>query len=104
MQLAFGKDLGIAVAAAGYAWMQYLGDQPSKGQLLDLYHKDMGHPGKKGTYIYACLLYAAITGKNPEGLSFEFPDIPGDAISNDEAIRMQRAAWNQWQQQGKCRP
>ena len=67
MQISFGKARGIPVAAAGYAWMKYLGPSPSKEQRLDLYHQDKGHPGPKGTYIYACLLYAVITGRLPKG-------------------------------------
>jgi hypothetical protein len=96
MQLAFGKAHGIPVAAAGYAWMRYWGDHPSREQILDLYHPDKGHPGRKGTYLYACLLYATITGRNPTGLTCDFPDIPGDALSPDEAGRMQKAAWDQY--------
>lgn len=77
MQVSFGKKWGIPVAAAGYAWMRYLGPIPSEERMLDLYHKDKGHPGAKGTYIYACLLYAAITGKTPEGLTSEFKSSRG---------------------------
>jgi hypothetical protein len=97
MQLAFGKKRGILVAAAGYAWMKYLGPNPSEAQLLDLYHADKGHPGKKGTYIYACLLYACICGLNPAGLTSEFKDIrDGIFIINDEAVKMQKSAWEEY--------
>ena len=99
MQVAFGKQRRIPVAAAGYAWMKYLGPNPSETQLLDLYHKDKGHPGAKGTYLYACLLYAVITGKSPDGLTSEFPSIRGGiSIAKDEAARMQKAAWEQYQE------
>jgi hypothetical protein len=65
--------------------------------ILDLYHPDKGHPGFKGTYIYACLLYACITGLNPEGLAAEFKDIAGGiAIAKEEAVKMQKAAWEQY--------
>ena len=102
MQLAFGKNRGIAVAAAGYAWMKYLGPHPSESQILDLYAQDKGHPGKKGTYIYACLLYAMITGKNPAGLTSEFKDIQGGIIiRQDEAAKMQQAAWEQYLETSK---
>lgn len=98
MQIAFGKKNGVAVAAAGYAWMKYLGPNPTEAQILDLYHKDKGHPGPKGTYIYACLLYACITGLNPAGLASEFKDIQGGIIiSKEEAVNMQKAAWEQYQ-------
>ena len=97
MQIAFGKKRGILVAAAGYAWMKYLGPNPSEAQLLDLYHADKGHPGKKGTYIYACLLYACISGFSPLGLKSEFNDIrDGVFIAKDEAVKMQKAAWEEY--------
>ena len=99
MQLSFGKARGIPVAAAGYAWMKYLGPSPSEEQRLDLYHPDKGHPGPKGTYIYACLLYAVITGKTPEGLTSEFPNLRGGiTIARQEATNMQKAAWQQYQE------
>jgi hypothetical protein len=99
MQISFGKKRGILVAAAGYTWMRYLGPHPSEEQTLDLYHKDKGHPGAKGTYLYACLLYAVLTGKSPEGLTSEFKTIcDGIAIPKDEAARMQKAAWKQYQE------
>ena len=66
-------------------------------QRLDLYDKDKGHPGTKGSYIYACLLYTAITGLNPEGLAHEFKNIRGGiSIPKDEALKMQKAAWEQY--------
>ena len=99
MQVSFGKKRGIAVAPAGYAWMRYLGPHPSEQQLLDLYHTDKGHPGEKGTYIYACLLYAVITGKTPEGLTSEFKNVRGGiAIPKEEAAKMQQAAWEQYRE------
>lgn len=97
MQLAFGQKHAIPVAAAGYTWMRYLGENPKEEQLLDLYHPDRGHPGKKGTYLYACLLYAHLSGKSPEGLVSEFPDIHGGVwFAEEEARRMQQAAWAQY--------
>ena len=97
MQIAFAKKMGIPVAAAGYAWMKYLGPNPSESQVLDLYHADKGHPGPKGTYIYACILYACITGLNPTGLTSEFKDIPGfSSLTKEETIKMQKCAWEQY--------
>ncbi len=100
MQVSFGRKKGITVAAAGYAWMKYLGPDPSEEQILDLYHIDKGHPGYKGSYIYACLLYAVITGKNPAELTSEFKfnlNIKGSVIiSKEEAAKMQKAAWDQY--------
>ncbi|MBI5818769.1 MAG: hypothetical protein HZA88_07260 [Verrucomicrobia bacterium] len=99
MQMSFGRKAGIPVAAAGYAWMKYWGPNPSEEETLDLYHKDKGHPGPKGTYIYACLLYATITGKTPEGLACEFKSIRGGiTLTQEEAAKMQKAAWAQHQE------
>ncbi len=99
MQILFGREKKLPVAAAGYAWMKYLGPNPSEKQLLDLYHQDKGHPGAKGTYIYACLLYAVITGKTPVGLTSEFKSIRGGiAMTKEEAANMQKAAWEQRQE------
>jgi len=102
MQVRFGRKRGIPVAAAGYAWMKYLGQKPSDKKLLDLYHKDKGHPGLKGSYIYACLLYTVLTGKNPAGLTGKFKDIRGGfSISKKEAAKMQKAAWDQYLENNK---
>jgi hypothetical protein len=100
MQVSFGRKERITVAAAGYAWMRYLGPDPSEEQLLDLYSKDKGHPGYKGSYIYACMLYAVITGKNPAELTSEFIETINTKgsiiISREEAAKMQKAAWDQY--------
>lgn len=97
MQLEFGKKRGVRVAAAGYAWMRYLGPEPSETQLLDLYHADKGHPGYKGTYIYACLLYACLSDHSPVGLISEFTAIrDGVCIATAEALKMQAVAWEQY--------
>jgi hypothetical protein len=103
MQVSFGKQRDITVAAAGYAWMKYLGPNPSEEQILNLYAKDKGHPGYKGSYIYACLLYAVITGKNPAGLTSEFKNNLGSSIiiGKKEAAKMQKAAWKQYRENRK---
>jgi len=102
MQIAFGRARGVRVAAAGYAWIRYLGPSPSKEQIWDLYATDRGHPGAKGSYIYACLLYACLTGHDPTGLTGEFKDIGGGiAIDKDEARMMQKAAWEQYLADGQ---
>jgi len=82
--------------------MKFLGPDPSEEQLLDLYDKDRGHPGPKGIYFYACLLYACLTGCNPGGFVSEFKDIrDGVFISREEAANMQEAAWQQYLENSK---
>ena len=103
MQIEFGRKWGTPVAAGGYAWMKYLGKEPTEVQRLDLYDQDKGHPGLKGTYLYACLLYAFITGESPEGLANDWlkqirtrASSGGIGIPAEEAVRMQQAAWAQY--------
>jgi hypothetical protein len=81
------------VAAAGKAWLAFWGDNPTQEQILDLYDKDKGHPGPKGSYLYACTLYPILTGHSPVGLTHSVPNLPKGLIVPDEAKRFQEAAW-----------
>ena len=101
MQISFGRKRGIAVAAAGYAWMKYWGPNPSEAERLDLYAQDKGHPGVKGSYIYACLLYAHITGYNPKLLPLPDKDLDygnDNIITRQELARMRKAAWEEYRE------
>ena len=51
------------VAPAGLAWQEALRRWPG----LSLHVEDGSHPNPAGTYLTACVLYAAITGNNPRG-------------------------------------
>jgi hypothetical protein len=93
MHVALGKELKVPVAAAGNAWLDYWGKSPSEEQRLALYDADKAHPGKKGSYIYACTLYAALTGHSPVGLTSRIPKQPDDTIPAAEAKQYQEAAW-----------
>ena len=97
-QLAWGRAHGVTCAAAGYTWLEYLGPDPDRARLLDLYHQDMAHPGNKGSYLYACLLYAHLTGKSPEGLIRSFAHLGGEIVTEQEAARMQTIAWKRYQE------
>ena len=93
MNVALGKKLQVPVAAAGKTWLAYWGDDSSPEQRLALYDPDKGHPGKKGSYIYACSLYAALTGHSPVGLTNHVLDWPDDTVSAAEAKTFQETAW-----------
>lgn len=95
-QVAWARARGIPCAAAGYAWRSYLGATPTPAQLLDLYAPDAKHPGRKGSYLYACVLYVTLTGASPEGLTRSFPHLDGEVVTADEAARMQNIAWEQY--------
>jgi hypothetical protein len=62
--LDLGTELNARVAPVGIAWQKALEDNPK----LVLHSADKSHPSKAGTYLAACVFYAAIYGKSPEGL------------------------------------
>jgi hypothetical protein len=82
--LDLGKQLGARVVPVGMAWEQALKEDPKRA----LHSKDKSHPSPAGTYLAACVFYATLYGKSPEGL-------PGRVAGLDdtEARRLQAAAW-----------
>jgi hypothetical protein len=93
MHIALGKKLSVPVAAGGKAWLTLWGDKPTAEQRLALYDSDKAHPGKKGSYLYACTLYSALTGQSPVGLTNRIPKQPADTITAEQVKRFQKAAW-----------
>lgn len=93
MHIALGKEMKVPVAAAGNAWLAFWGDNPTPEQRLALYDPDKAHPGKKGSYIYACTLYPILTGESPVGLTHRIPKQAENTITPAEAKQFQEAAW-----------
>jgi hypothetical protein len=56
-----GARLGMAVVPVGNAW--YAARQLRPG--LDLWDGDGRHPNQAGSYLAACVFYAALTGRDP---------------------------------------
>jgi len=104
MHTALGKKLQVAVAAAGKAWLSCWGETPTAEERLTLYHADKAHPGVKGSYIYACTLYAAVTGQSPVGLTNRIPKQPEDTVTAAEARKFQEAAWRVHQDINRATP
>jgi len=53
-----------------------------------LYSSDGSHPSREGTYLAACVIYAAITGSSPEGLTPAWSDLnPSAAYLQGVAAR-----------------
>lgn len=91
-QIALGGELGVPVAAGGLAWLRVWAEQPSE----DLYYLDRAHPGFHGSYVSALVIWAAITGGNPIGLT-TMPSTTCDdggctPISAEQGDLYQRAA------------
>ncbi len=97
------SELKARVVPVGQAWQEIEKADPS----LHLYAPDGSHPSPAGTYLSACLFYAALTGRSPEGLTSHIlgPSVD-DAGRIDEdhkillvdlsplsARRLQLAAW-----------
>lgn len=92
MHLAMGRELGVPVVDASYAYIRYFGDQPSAERLESLFAKDKAHPGLWGSYIYACLIYSSMTDRTPVGLAAP------TAIPPETARTLQESAWAQYQE------
>ena len=92
LHFAMGKELGVPIVDASYAYIRYFGETPSTERLESLFAKDRAHPGLWGSYIYSCLIYSAITERNPIGLAA--PEI----IPPDVAKTLQETAWAQHQE------
>jgi hypothetical protein len=56
-------ELGVAVAPVGFAWTTAI----RRAVAADLYSADGAHPSPAGSYLAACVLYAALTGLSPSG-------------------------------------
>src|SRR5262249_9981932 len=63
---AAGNANNALVIPAGLAFARSLARQPE----LNLYAPDKRHPSLAGTYLAACVVFAALTGKSPVGNSY----------------------------------
>ena len=64
--LMIAQELNVSVVPVGYAWSLARQQNPP----LDLWQEDGSHPSEQGTYLAACVFYAAIFRESPEGLSY----------------------------------
>jgi hypothetical protein len=58
-----GNENNALVIPAGLAFARAVGKQPE----LNLYAPDKRHPSLAGTYLAACTVFAALTGRSPVG-------------------------------------
>ena len=86
------RELKARLAPVGTAWQMALRSDTT----LILHDMDHKHPNATGTYLAACVFYATIFDKSPEGL-------PGQigGLTNREAQRLQSIAWKSVQAAGK---
>jgi hypothetical protein len=78
-----GNENNVLVIPAGLAFARALSKQPE----LNLYAADKRHPSLAGTYLAACTVFAALTGRSPVGNSY----LAG--IDEPTARFLQTVAW-----------
>ena len=100
--LAIQEQLKMSIAPASYAWMLYLGANPSTEERLALYHSDGVHTAKKGAYMVACTIYSTLTGFSPVGLSHDMASLAWidctDELTEEESLALQKASWQAFQE------
>lgn len=77
-----GKELQVRVAPVGLAWQAARARWPD----LELFVEDGSHPNPVGSYLAACVLYVALTGRAPRG------GVPAANVPADVATRLQELA------------
>lgn len=69
-----GAELDATVAPVGEAWAEVHRVRPGFG----LHVADGSHPNPAGSYLAACVIYAALTGTSPVGAPRELTGAPWD--------------------------
>ncbi len=98
------KETKSVVAPVGVAWAEIRTDAPE----IELFVADGSHPSQAGSYLAACVFYATIFGRSPEGLpaqvigtpmnlTTEKPDTGKTAVlinlKPQVARKLQESAW-----------
>jgi hypothetical protein len=76
------KETGAKVAPVGPAWEKAVQERPT----MTLHAADGSHPNPYGSYLAACVFFAVLSGRSPEGLA------TGNLPPADGAF-LQRIAW-----------
>ncbi len=89
--LVTAQALNSPVAPVGVAW-QNVQNQNSQ---INLWQDDGSHPTPEGTYLAACVFYADIFQKSPEGLSYQanLPAATAHALQKAAADTVFNGQW-----------
>jgi hypothetical protein len=79
--LAIARELAVPVVPAGAAWAAAVGS----GEGARLWQPDGSHPTLTGTYLTACVFYAALFGGSARGLPYR-AGLPAGEASRLQAI------------------
>jgi hypothetical protein len=80
--LGIASRLAVSIAPVGDAWQTMISKQADPG----LWQEDGVHPTTAGTYLAACVFYAAIFRQSPVGLGYH------DGLTAAEAAMLQQAS------------
>ena len=80
--LTIARELDARLSPVGYAWFAAREENPQ----ASLWQADGSHPSLQGTYLAACVFYAAIFEESPEGISYR------NKLSKEEALWLQKIA------------
>ena len=94
---AMAKRFSGRVAGCGMSWTKAWAKDPK----LDFWYTDRAHPSAKGYYINACVIFAALTDCRPIGMAVYAQGLDKTPITNKEALLLQKAAWDQYQEDRK---
>ena len=83
-----GEELGAAVVPVGRAFQAALASRPELQLVMD----DDKHPTLAGTYLAACIFFAALHGETPVGVDY------AAGLSDKDARFLQQVAWDSWQE------
>ncbi len=86
-----GKEIDAEVAPAGLAFERVTSERPS----LSLRTDDMVHPSLAGTYLAACVFYASLQDRSPEGIEYDA------GLEPEVAAYLQNVAWEVVQAYGE---
>lgn len=79
-----GNELGALVVPVGLAFERATDTHPD----IALRHADRRHPTRAGSYLAACVFYAALFQRSPVGLAYDA------GLSSDNAAALQAIAWS----------
>jgi hypothetical protein len=77
--MTIGNELNVKVMPVGHAWEE----ARRRWLSADLYLYDGSHPTATGSYLTACVIYASITGRTPQGAARM---IEGHPVSHDGIV------------------
>jgi hypothetical protein len=79
--MGIATELGDPVAPVGYVWFLVRRQHPE----ISLWQDDGSHPTVAGTYLAACVFYAAVYRQSPAGLAYEdgLPDAQARILQSE---------------------